>query len=512
MGMMRWVSQLFKMSVLLGVAIALAACGGGGGSAAPTGSGGTPVAVEIPALDSVAELPFASGLVVTSSSNIAAALKATPESWVYKSFTLNDSNAFTTGDSYAACVYRNQAGIMVGAWTVPDGSLCSNQENIASFTTPYDGNYHILATGASMAGIPAKIKFKITRNSSDAITAYEAFACDSTNTQISYTSYAISDASITIFLKTIRTAEPQRSTVDITGTINTSGAYTVKEGSTVFYGTNNAGVLQGRINAIQGTNYFYQDGFDSRGSGSNVVRLVGQADMSNTSSPFAISGYTFGAGAANLIDNGTSSTGYWDSNNDPTTCSGSNCTAISGVTPLAVTTQSVPDFTSSQSWDCSGTAEVTATFSFSSSSCFQRFDLSSDHIDCTTATQGNITVTPAVSGTTLSTNSASPTSVSASPSITITGSRNLDTSSTNSSTVTLVNNGTNESVTLTYTTWNSDNTVLTMSPTLTSGQTYKLVLVGSSTTATTGTVIRSPTADPPNDQLQTTGTYYITAQ
>lgn len=516
--MTRWLSQVLRIGVLLGIAVILAGCGGGG-SAAPSAGGGTPVAVEIPSLDTVAELPFVSGTVVSASGNIAAGLKAAPSSWVYKRFTLEDSAAFTTGDSRLACEYRNMASAMMGTWTLPDQGQCTAQGVIDSVTNPYDGNYHIIATGVSMANIPAKIKFKITRNSSNVITAFEQFIRDAT-TQISYQLTTISGTTYTSTFKSIGTSEPQRVYVEIRGTLNADEPtefVTVKNGTMVFAGTNNAGALQGKVNAAQGPDYFYIDGFDSRGDGGNVIRLLGQSSLSNSSSPLTLSDYLFsatGIGAAVMIDNGTLSSGCWDTNNDGTTCSGSNFTATDSNAdiPIAVATQTVADFTSSESWDGSGTVEATATFSMGASSCYTRFNLDSSHIDCTTATQGALTVTPTVSSTTLSTNSGSPTSVSTTPTILLTGSRVLDTSSTNSTTTTLVNTSDNSSVSLTYTSWNSDNTILTLSPTLVSGQTYKLTLVGSSTTATRGTVIRSPTADPPNDQLQSTGTYYITAQ
>lgn len=514
--MTRRLSEFLKIGVVLGIAVILAACGGGG-SAAPSAGGGTPVAVEIPALSEVGDLPFASGIVVSGSSNVAASLKATKSSWVYKTFTLDDNDVFTTGNSDLACEYRNSAGILIGTWSLPDETLCMIQDSAASFTSPYDGNYHILGTGVSMAGFPAKIKFKVTRNSRDEITGYESFACDSTNTQMTYVSYTIAGSDLTATFKEIRDAEPQRTTVDIVGTLSTSDTtqYTAKSGTVIYTGTGGGGALEGKIIARQGTDYLLQDAFDSRGAGSNITQIYGQADMSNTTSPLTLRGYTFSAtattpGAANFIDNGTSSSGCWDVNNDPTTCLGSNYDAVNGNTPMAASTQTVSDFSGSQAWDCSGTVEVTSTFTSGSGSCIDRFSLDSNYIDCTTATQGYLTVTPSVSGTTLSTTSGSPTSVSATPTILLTASRALDTSSTNSTTVTLVNNSTNDSVSLTYTSYNSEKTILTLSPTLTSGQTYKLTLVGSSTVADTGAVIRSPDAEPPADQLQSTGTYYIT--
>lgn len=509
---------------MLGATITLAACGGGGGGsgAAPSsGGGGSPVSVEIPALGEVSGLPFASGVVITASSDVSAALKAVPSSWVYKTFTLTNSNAFTTGDSIQACQYRNSAAVAIGAMSLPDQSLCAIKDKISSFTTPYDGNYHILATGAEMAGVPAKIKFKITRNSSNIITDYEEFTCDKTNTQLTYVTYSISGSALTATLKTIWTGQPQRNYVALSGTLSTADPtqYTAKSGSYSYTGSNDAGAFQGAVSMNQAVTSLLLDAFDSRGDGGNIIRVYGQADQSNTSSPLSISAYTFAAGAANVIDNGTSSTGCWDTNNDPTTCSGANFTAINGKTPVAVSTQTVSSFSGSSAWDCSGTAEVTATgFSNSerdsSTSCYARFSLNSDHIECALATQGYLTATPSVGGTTLSTNSSARTSVSTSPTLLITGNRSFDTTSLNSTTVTLVDtsNG-NASVTLSYDSWNSGLTVLTLSPTLTSGHNYTLTLVGSSTTATRGTVIRSPAGGaPPGDQLQSTGTYYITAQ
>ncbi len=514
--MKRWLAHILRLCLALGlvvgVAMAQVSCGGGS-SAAPGGTGGDVVTVEIPALQNVGGLPFASAVVVAGSGNIAAALKATPTSWVYKSFTLIDSNAFTTGDSRQACEYRNMASVLVGTWAMPDQALCSIKNNVSSFTSPYDGNYHILATGVQLAGVPSKIKFKLTKNSSGVITNYEEFTCDSTNTQLTYVTYTITNGAMTASLKTIGTSQPQYQQIDLTATLNASAQYTAKSGTVVYTGTMDSGALQGKINATQGVSTLLLNGFDSRGSGSNVVRIYGQADQSNTTSPLAISGYTYGAGASVLNDNGTASTGCWDTNNDPTTCSGANYTAVNGQTPMTASTQTVSSFSGSTAWDCSGTVEATSTESYSSaSSCYNLFSLSSSHIDCVTATQGYLTVTPSVSSTTLSTRSDMATSVSTTPTILITGSRAFDTESLNSTTVTLVNNSNNESVSLSYNNWNSGTTVLTLSPTLTAGVTYKLTLVGSSTTASSGTVIRAPGATPPADQLQSTGTYYITAR
>lgn len=521
--MRHWLSYVLRMVFVMGVAVTLAACGGGGAGggseATPTsGGGGSPVAVEIPALGDVSGLPFASGIVITGSSNIAVALKAVPNSWVAKTFTLVNSSAFDATSSPLACQYRNIAAILMGTWSLPDQALCSIKANIGSFTAGYDGNWHILATGASFPGIASKIKFKIVRSgSSNLISSFVQYSCDSTG-QISYTSYTVSGSALTASLKTITSAQaPQRTSVDLAGTMDTTTPtkYTAKSGTVVYTGTRSEGALQGKINATQGVDYLLMNGFDSVGSGSNYIRLYGQADQSNTTSPLAISGYTFGAGAANAIDNGISSSGCWNSSSVSTTCSGANYTAVNGQTPLALATQTVSDFSTADgtAWDCSGTADVTATFSMGGDSCYSLYSLNSSYIDCDLATGGSLTVTPSVSSTTLSTSSGSPTSVSATPSIVITGSRAFDTSSLNSTTVALVNNSTSDSVTLTYTSWNSDGSALTVNPTLTSGQTYKLTLVGSSTAATTGTVIRAPVSSPaPADQLQSTGTYYITAQ
>lgn len=514
--MRQWLTYIVRLAVVMGAAMTMAACGGGGSGAAPS-AGSDPVAVEIPALGEVSGLPYASGLVVVASSDISAALKAVPSSWVYKNFTLVDNNAFTAGDSPLACEYRNTASIAIGAMALPDQSLCLIKSKISSITNPYDGNYHILATNAAMAGVPGKIKFKFTLNSSNIITNYEEFTCDSvsTGTQTGYVSYAISGNALTATLKSIVTTEPQYQLVNLTGTLNAADPtqYTAKSGSTSYVGSNSNGTLQGAISAVQGVDYLLLDGFDSRASGSNVTRIYGQADQSNTSSPLSISAYTFGAGAANFIDNGTASSDCWNTSNDSTTCAGANYTAVNGKTPVAASTQTSSAFSGSTAWDCSGTAEATETFSMDSSSCFTLFSLQADYIDCDLATQGYLTVTPSVGGTTLSTRSDAATSVSTTPTILVTGSRALDTSSTNSTTVTLVNNTTSDSVSLLYTNWNSDSTVLTLSPVLTAGQTYKLTLVGSSVAATSGTVIRAPISSPaPADQLQTTGTYYITAQ
>lgn len=501
--------RITQLILLAGAVVALAACGGG--SAAPGGGGDSPVAVEIPALGEISGLPFASGVVVTGSSNVAAALKAKPDSWVAKTFNLT-TDTFTTGNSRLACEYRNMAGNVVGSWALPDQALCIIKDNLASFTSPDDGNYHYMSTGATGDGIPSKIKFKVTKDSGGTITNYEEFTCDSADSQLTYVAYVIDGAAMTATLRSIRSSEPQRMQVDLTATLNASAEYTAKSGTVVYTGSNDATEFEGKVNATQGVSYLLLDGFDLRG---DVIRMNGQADQSNITSPLAISGYVFGAGAANLIENDALSTECWDDSNDPTTCEGANFTAIDGQTPIAASTQTVSSFSTAEgtAWDCQGIVEVTASIDDGLTSCFSLFSLDSEYIDCTTATQGNLTVTPSVAGATLSIRSDSATSVNATSDILITGNRVVDTSSFNATTVTLVDTSEgNAVVALDYDSWDSGTTVLTLSPTLTSGHNYTLTLVGSATVADSDTVIRSPSGTPPSDQLQSTGTYYIRAQ
>lgn len=524
--MRTYLSYALRLALVMGVAVTMAACGGagggatstdtGGGELAPTGGGGgSPVAVEIPALGDVSGLPYASGTVVPVSSDIVAAIKAKPGSWVAKSFNLT-TDTFVTGDSKAACEYRNTAAIALGAMTLPDNALCTIQANVASFSTPYDGNYHILlqqSVQSMPAGVPNKTKFKFTRDSSNIITAYEAFVCDNTNTQLTYVSYTISSGVLTATLKTIRSAEPQRSLVNLTGTLNVADPtqYTAKSGAYSYTGSNNAGALEGAVSLTQAAEYMLLDAFDSRGGGGNVVRIYGQADQSNASSPLSISSYIFGAGAADLIDSNGSSTECWDgTTNDPIACTGRNSDAISGKTPQVVATQTVPSFSGSDAWDCSGDAEVTAAIAMddsdSASSCFRRFSLDSSHIDCTGSTDGGFTVTAAVGGTALGTSFGSATSVSANPSLVLTLNRAANTSTfIDESTVTLTRLGVGVVSLGNFSSgWSNGSKLLTLSPALVSGQTYKLTITGGDSG------VKSATGD--TSTMAATVDYYMQAQ
>jgi hypothetical protein len=497
--------------IAVAAGLGLSACGGGGssGSAAPA-SAGIPVAVEIPSLDAVSDLPFTSAIVVSATSSISAPTKS---AWGLVSKALGTSGVdFSSKNPINSCYFYNSAIIALQASLRVDESLCSAQDAIANITNPYNGEYHIFSSSSTESNSPNRYRFKITRDSNNIITKYVMQTCFNT-TELSSVIYTIDGSKFTAATKDIRTTAPQREVIAMNGTLSTSDPtrFTVKQMEFDYTGNrSSSGDFVGEISMTQGTNYVYLDSYDSVGG---APRVLGQSDLTNpTSTPFDPREYSWGAGAAKVIYDGTLTTACWDNSILEITCSGSNYDAISGKTNRAVSTPSISTFSGEESWDCSGTSEYTLSFSMSNTSCFRRFSIDTDYIDCIAEVKGSVTVTPSVSGTTLSTNSNSPTSVGTSPSILLTGSQALDTSSTNSSTVTLVNTSTNGSVSLTYTNWDSTGKILTLSPSLTSGQTYKLTLVGSSTVATTGTVIRAPGATPPADQLQSTGTYYMTAQ
>ncbi|PIR20241.1 MAG: hypothetical protein COV45_06720 [Deltaproteobacteria bacterium CG11_big_fil_rev_8_21_14_0_20_47_16] len=478
------------VALAAGAAIGFVACGAGG-SAAPSGGASAPVAIEIPALGEVSGLPFASGIVIVGSSDISAPIK----SFAPLSKTVGVSgNSFEEGDSIVFCETVNSWRLLLDAATIPDQSLCILQDNTTTATDAgvdlYDGQYHVYATSTSQSGIADKFKVKFVRSSStDTITSYEMFAC-SANVQQTYTLYTIDGSGLTVTSKTLRAAQPQRSALDLTGTIDTSDPtqYTAKTIAYDYSGTNDSGAFYGSGSMTQRTSNMLLDSFDSHGDGGNVSRIYSQADETDPSTtPFDPREYALGSGAGTAILNGDSQTQCWDGTSLlPVACleSNSNYTAIQGKTPVAVSTVSIADFSGSEVWDCSGTPEFTVTFSDEdfndSDSCFQRFSLNSSYIDCTTATQPAFDVVAQVNGSTLSTNQSSPTTVSASDTFVMVANRKANTSSFIASTLVFVRTSDNTTLpSLTYTNWNAAETELTLDPDnsdLISGN-YKLTIV-----------------------------------
>lgn len=188
--------------------------GGDDGELAPTGGGGTPVAVEIPALGDVNNLPFISGVVVNSTSSSLSAQLGTSKSFKPSKsilpqtavaapeggIILSGAEDFDANDSMTACATAQQwQDIWKKNSQTNDLALCKIKATVQlaedNAIDPYDEAYHIFEDATS------KTRFRVIRNSSNIIQNLEFSTCDGSGTQTSYSLYTISDQTITISTK-----------------------------------------------------------------------------------------------------------------------------------------------------------------------------------------------------------------------------------------------------------------------------------------------------------------------
>lgn len=474
---------------------ALAGCGGGG-SASPTGDGGAPVAVEIPGLTDISALPYATGVVISGSSSISAPVKSTPWQFVAKTVGMS-GNPFTAATSRNLCEATNIIRPTLGASVQSDQVQCWIKEDIAvqaAAQTPQvdvgDGSYHIASDSAGTN----KIKFKITKDSNDIITRFEFFRCLS-GTQVGYTLETISGTAATIAIRNIYPGD--RSIVAVTGVLNPADStqYTSKSTENDITGENSAGSFMIKNSLTQGAVRSVANSFDTRvisGGMQSSTRIYASFDFPYTggtvsaSNPFDASLYAIEIGTADLLyidgDGNTAVNNLesWDINNLAVPCdpSEANCAAVLGQTPRATETFTVASFSGSEVWDCSGTADISLTFSTAANSC-DRFTVDTDYITCPSSFP--FTVVGTEGSTSLSTTEASPTPIaSATPTLLLTFNQRVNTNTTNNlSNIIFTKLSDNSTINaLDSSAWDSNYLVLTMTPTLASGATYRLTVVG----------------------------------
>lgn len=493
--MRRLLLSVYVLTAII-VLSALAGCGGGG-SASPTGDGGAPVAVEIPGLTDISALPYATGVVISGSSSISAPVKSTPWKLVAKTVGMS-GNPFTAATSRNLCEATNIIRPTLGASVESDRVQCWIKEDIsvrAAAQTPQvdvgDGSYHIASDSAGTN----KIKFKITKDSNDIITRFEFFRCLS-GTQVGYTLETISGTAATIAIRNIYPGD--RSTVAVAGVLSPADPtqYTSKTTENDITGENNAGEFMIKNSLIQGAVRSSINSFDTRVTFEGMqssTRIYSSFDFPYTggtvsaSNPFDASLYTVGIGTADLLyidgDGNTAVNNLesWNINNLAVPCdpSEANCAAVLGQTPRATETFTVASFSGSEVWeDCSGTADIALTFSTAANSC-ERFTVDTDYINCPSAFP--FTVVGTEGSTSLSTAAATPTQIaSAAPTLLLTFNQRVNTNTTNNlSNIIFTKLSDNSTINaLDSSVWDSNYLVLTMTPTLTSGATYRLTVVG----------------------------------
>lgn len=460
-----------------------------GGGAAPTGIGGTPVAVEVPALGSVSDLPFASGIVMGGSGSISAPLKS-----VNKSVAITGTPFTSATKSYHACKMFNSTGLMMDAILRSDVNTCILQAVATQAKTAgvnlYSGSDVIYSVNTnSNTEAPSKFKVNITRNSSNVITQSKLYACNSSPQQNVYQAYQISGNDVSIYAKGYDpVSNLMRSLITVEGTVSSSDTTQFvdsKTGTFRFYGdslmtgaTTGTGIMTQYPSNVVVNTLFIPGGSQ---------HLVGSADFTNTTSGATFDPllYQMGAGAATFTQYDVTTTGCWDGTLLlPVTCLASNSNYVAMAAKTATTPDILYDiygFGTGEQWDCLGTDSFTISdYDTAVNSCIARFTLDWSETDCSTLDTNTTWLVQATdgNGTNLSTTEGTYTNVTTGAGgLYISSNWATNTSTFNDTTIQLIDLTTNTAVDIYGETWNSTNKELFVYYGYTNHN-YKLTITG----------------------------------
>lgn len=523
--MRRGLIPILKVMFIGVLAVAMAACGG---SAAPGGTGGTPVAVELP---NITDVPYLTATVAVSSADLSAPIPFGAKSaWklVTKAIAVS-GNPFTAGTSLNACQTRNRFVTLLSSSADGDLALCMVKEMIAPVATVnYTGGNNDFKI--TYSGELFDVRFNVTKTGGS-ISDLKVYVC-SGGAQTTYVAESFSGATMQASSKSIASAS--RSTAAVTAALNSLLQYTSKT-------VDNA-------ETRQSTSTFTAKGTMIQGASSALVNAfskeiwTGGGATNRTHSSFALSNsststldprlYEIGSGAANFLYSSAGIAPEYQECWDGTTLAASgSCSYLSNLTtPRAVEDVSISGFSTAggDAVDCSTLSPTTISGDITSGAC-GRFVINSSELDCFISTKGNFTVTGSYGGAALSASSTSPTTVGASPQLVLTTANGYPagTSQFNTDTIILnlcpggtcgdVDNNNNLVTESGLTSWASNYTVLTFSPTsaLTSGQKYKLTIRGvANSDGSTNTYYVSGAGNTgvSGNKLATTLVYYLTAQ
>lgn len=398
-----------KRMVMVGflglAAVGLAACG----SSSSGSSSSTP---EITTVD---QLPRATSPVVSSGSGSI----SQPKGMGAKATTgivlgeLSNST-FEQGQSMGLCEAANHVREAIGAAAQADLILCYVQNIVAAdssgqLSTIYDGNYHSFGLNISGAeeGSPDHVKMRITK-SGNVITGFEMFACAS-GSQQEYLSQTISGTELSMVGKGIFTSQQGtgRHSVEVTGTLNSTGYFTSKTITLDNYGTWSNYLSWNEASVTQYADKLIYDGYDAGGfsGGSFSNRIYAQTQLIDPNSSASNSSYDIGLiavgdGAANTYLKNVFNSQIWEPgysdggwngdsklDDDAVVLPGTNTTWLSQVEntqpTAAATSHPTIEFTASQTYTCDGTEEVqvTANETTLATAC-DKFNLGHNWVDC----------------------------------------------------------------------------------------------------------------------------------
>lgn len=359
-----------KGLILIALPLFMIACGGSSG------------------VGSLDKLPKMTNPVVTSGASSSALKVNTAVAGL--PFYGTTSSSFNASSSRSMCETFNLSREIINRTAQADRVLCYIQTtmvapvNSAAFNsiTPYDGNYHIVqldfTTPSGPSGVTKpKMKFKIVKDGNN-IKEFEMFMCmngtDDALLQSEYMHQVINGSTVNIVSKNIEGSGQWKGYIVVDGKLNSDSQFTEKTITALNYSSYSEGGWSGVnhskgifnqyldsmiVNAYQtGTSngtYNYTNKahakFELKNGGNPDIQLLAMGDGSI---------YLYNQDNYNTISNQRFS---WSGDThadlvDP--ASGMYYSEVSTATTLTDPTAEAAGiaFTASETWDCSGTAEV----------------------------------------------------------------------------------------------------------------------------------------------------------
>lgn len=347
------------------VAIGLAACGSSAGTSSTSSS----------SVSTIADLPLASGRVVSSSSSSVSSKALTGLTKALASTgvalkTMN-SSSFNSASSLAMCEYANMLKSAVNEAAQGDTILCyvkqmNSQFSALSGVNIYDGNRNKFILDFGNGDNNFRVQLQIAKNTSGAITDFKMWACEGT-TQSEYLHQSNAGSDFTMTSKHIDGSgvDTFSGSTTVTGTLNSSNQFigfkTIDSSNS--YGQTYSGG-HGSRTVVQGVDSATISAWDKGtwswqgGSGGYQRSFCSNAELLNTG---LLATLAVGSGAAQGVvsgsyDGGTYTDTFEQGWNGDTTAAGSNAFLTSlNCTPPTVGDAPTIAFTGDEVFDCSST-------------------------------------------------------------------------------------------------------------------------------------------------------------
>ena len=321
-----------------------------------------------PAVSTIASLPKATGAVSgTSAASLNSPFAAATG---IKLKDADDSSNWGVGKSRAMCELSFMTREILREASSPDRTLCyvGQMQSLGKFGSAVDdGSYKYFAI--TFDGSPSmKVKFKIVKDATGAITNYEMFTCNTSNSgstyvQKEYTSETLTSTTASIVAKGIGSENTATygSSTSVTGALDSSGNWTSKLIESGRNFTNGGDSFNQKLTITQSSNYMTLNG-DNRFSGTGfsafTMKLYGKVQILNSSS---LQTLAFGDGSAKAdmtyggVSAGTGTT-HWLGDTRAVTTSSDYAADVASASIRTDGGAVSVTFATAETWDCSAPA------------------------------------------------------------------------------------------------------------------------------------------------------------